>query len=444
MTMIRRVSGVLCTVLTSLSVSCVAASDGTGREAIGESAESLGCHDSGTRFYVPPPNPGAKDQIKALKKAHEKQDAALIKELIETPFAAWLTGGTPKSVKKDVKKLVERARDQHSVPVLVAYNIPFRDCAQFSAGGATTMAEYKAWIDGFADGIGGREAIVILEPDGLGIIPWYNPFADRDSWLPDPNVLEWCQPAEADPATAAAERFEMLRYAVSALKANPKTKVYLDGTHNGWLGAGDSADRLAQAGVDGADGFFLNASNYQEDAKLEKYGTWIAKCLWFADPTSGSWGAGHSEWCGSQYSPASPDDFSTWALTDQWYADNVESQTSVPYPGDSGLKHFVTDTSRNAVGPWLATPEQQALGDVQDWCNPPERGAGLRPSTETSSVLIDAYLWIKVPGESDGECNRWSPAGSEDPVRMMMDPAAGDWFPEMALELAKNAVPSLE
>jgi endoglucanase len=328
--------------------------------------------------------------------------------------------------------------------VLVAYNVPFRDCAQFSAGGATTMAEYKAWIDGFAAGIGGREASVILEPDGLGIIPWYNPFADCDSWLPDPSVLEWCQPAEADPTTAAAERFEMLRYAVSVLKANPKTKVYLDGTHTGWLGAGDSADRLAQAGVASADGFFLNVSNYQEDAKLEKYGTWVAKCLWFADPSSGSWGAGHPEWCGSQYSPASADDFSTWALTDQWYLDNVESQTWVPYPGDAGLKHFVTDTSRNALGPWAATPEQETLGDVQDWCNPPGRGAGLRPSTETSSALLDAYLWIKVPGESDGECNRWSPPGSEDPVRLMMDPAAGDWFPEMALELAKNAVPSLE
>jgi endoglucanase len=106
------------------------------------------------------------------------------------------------------------------------------------------------------------------------------------------------------------------------------------------------------------------------------------------------------------------------------------------------LKHFVTDTSRNGVGPWVATPEQHALGDVQDWCNPPARGVGRRPSSQTSSALLDAYLWIKVPGESDGECNRWLPAGSEDPVRMQLDPAAGAWFPEMALELAKNAEPS--
>jgi endoglucanase len=48
-----------------------------------------------------------------------------------------------------------------------------------------------------------------------------------------------------------------------------------------------------------------------------------------------------------------------------------------------------------------------------------------------------------VPGELDGQCNRWEPAGSPDPVRGMTDPAAGDWFPAMALELAKNAKPQL-
>ena len=431
-------------VLAGLAVGCGGAPDNLGAETLAESDDSLAaCQTSGTRFYVPPPNPDAKDQIAALKKAKKKQDAALIQSLVDTSHAVWVTGGTPKSVKKDVKKIIERAGDDHSVPVLVAYNIPFRDCAQFSAGGATSMLEYFDWIDAFAAGIGEREAVVILEPDSLGIIPFYNPFAARDTWLSDPNTLEWCQPAEADPATAAAERFEMLNYAIGALKQHAKTKVYLDGTHSGWLGAGDAADRLSQAGIGAADGFFLNASNYEPDEKLLKYGTWIAKCLWFADSSSGSWGAGHSEWCGSQYSPASPNDFSTWALTDQWYADNVESQTWVPYPGDAGLEHFVVDSSRNGAGAWQATDEQIALGDVQAWCNPPARGAGKKPSSQTGNALVDAYLWIKVPGESDGQCNRWLPSGSPDPVRGMMDPAAGAWFPEMALELAKNANPKL-
>ena len=422
------------------TTSCAIANDGS--ETVGQTDQTVqGCAPSGTRFYVPPANAGAKAQIKDLKKHRKYKDAELIEEMIETPQAVWLTQGTPQEIKKRAREVVRAAAEQRATPVLVAYDIPFRDCAQFSAGGATTKQAYFDWIDALAQGIGKADAIVMLEPDSLGIIPWYNPFASRDTWLADPNVLEWCQPAEADPATAAADRFEMLKYAVTALKANPHTKVYMDGTHTGWLGAGDSADRLLQAGVSAADGFFLNVSNYQEDARLTKYGTWIAKCLWFADPTSGSWGGGHAEWCASQYSPATPTDFSTWGLTDQWYTDNVESQTWVPYPGDAGLKHFVIDTSRNGAGPWQATPEQKALGDVQDWCNPPQRGLGKTPSSVTGNSLLDAYLWIKLPGESDGQCNRWAPSGSDDPVRMMMDPAAGIWFPEAALELAKNANP---
>jgi endoglucanase len=396
-----------------------------------------------TRFYAPKPTKAAKKQIAELRKAGQATEAALLKEVIDAPHAQWLTGGTPCEVKDDVKRVMKSARSSHSVPVLVAYNLPYRDCSQFSAGGASSVEEYVEWIDGFTDGIGQGEAIVILEPDGLGIIPWYDPFADRDTWVSNPNY-EWCQPSDADPATAAADRFAMLNYAVSRLKENPTTSVYLDATHSGWLGAGDAADRLVQAGVLSADGFFLNVSNYQSQDKLEKYGTWIAKCIWFGDPSSGSWGVGHYEWCASQYSEGvSPNDFSTWGSADQWYADNVESQTWVPYPGDAGLNSFVIDTSRNGQGPWSPTA---AYPDNQDWCNPPDRGVGLLPTAETGNELIDAYLWIKVPGESDGECTRGlGPGGTTvDPEWGIVDPVAGAWFPEMALDLAKNAFPALE
>ena len=183
-------------------------------------ASSQGSLDPNTQFYVPKPNDGAKVQIADLTSSGNKTDANLIRKMIETPQAVWFTQGTPKTVQQNVRNTVQRAAGKGTVPVLVAYNIPFRDCAQFSAGGATSVAEYKAWIDGFAAGIGNGKAVVILEPDGLGIIPWYNPFADRDTWVTNPNY-EWCQPAEANQATAAADRFAMLNYAVDKLKENP-------------------------------------------------------------------------------------------------------------------------------------------------------------------------------------------------------------------------------
>ena len=402
------------------------------------SANSPASLDPSTQFYVPKPNHGALEQIAELTSSGDKADADLIKGMISTPQAVWFTQGTPKSVQQAVRTTVQRAADKGQVPVLVAYNIPFRDCAQFSAGGATSVKDYKAWIDGFAAGIGNGAAVVILEPDGLGIIPWYNPFADRDTWVTNPNY-EWCRPAEADRATAATDRFAMMNYAVDQLKANAGTSVYLDGTHSAWLGSGDAADRLIQAGVAKADGFYLNVSNYRLNSHLEKYGTWVSKCIAFASHPS-SWGNGHSEWCASQYFPANPNDFSTWGLTDQWYTDNVESQTW--WYSQSVLKHFVTDTSRNGQGPWTPTT---SYPDAQDWCNPPDRGVGLQPTANTGNALIDAYLWVKIPGESDGECTRGlGPGGTTvDPEWGLIDPSAGAWFPEMALDLAHNANPSL-
>src|SRR4051794_38127972 len=229
-------------------------------------------------LYAPPPNHGAKLQIARLTSSGDRQGADLIRSMINTPQAVWFTQGTPLSVKNEVHATVARATAKRSTPVLVAYNIPFRDCAQFSAGGATSPAEYETWIDGFAAGIGDATAIVLLEPDGLGIIPFYDPYGSADQ----SNALEWCQPTDADPASAASDRFDMLNYAVDVLGSLPGVTVYLDGTHSAWLGAGDIAERLATAGVADADGFFLNVSNYQFTSNSVQYGDWVSACLAYA------------------------------------------------------------------------------------------------------------------------------------------------------------------
>ena len=383
--------------------------------------------DPDTVFYVPKANHGAIEQIAALRSTAQRDDAALIAAMIDVPSAIWFTKGSPKSVEQDVRATVNRAAAKRSVPVLVAYNIPFRDCAQFSAGGATDTAEYLAWIDGFAAGIGDGKAVVILEPDGLGIIPWYRQFGT--------GALEWCQPAEADPATAAADRFAQLHAAIDRLTEQPHVSVYLDGTHSRWLGSGDAAHRLVQAGVQRAAGFFLNVSNFQSTEELVKYGTWTSGCIAFANnPEEGGWRLGHYDWCASQYFPANVDDFSTWGASDAWYTANLGNAVATT--------HFVIDTSRNGQGRWVP-PAGSPPGDPQDWCNPPDRGLGIRPTADTGVPLLDAYLWVKIPGESDGQCNRWAPAGSADPVRGVMDPPAGAWFDDLALELARNAEPGL-
>jgi len=60
----------------------------------------------------------------------------------------------------------------------------------------------------------------------------------------------------------------------------------------------------------------------------------------------------------------------------------------------------------------------------------------------TDTGLVDAYLWVKVPGESDGSCTRGT-GGTIDPEWGIVDPAAGAWFPQQALQLAQLANPPL-
>lgn len=360
-----------------------------------------------------------------------RADAQLLGSI---PSAEWFTSGTPAEVQDEVSEYVDAAEAAGQVPVLVAYNLPFRDCAQYSSGGAFDTAEYTAWIDAFAAGIGDRQAAVILEPDGLGIIPWYTNID---------GTLEWCQPAELDSSTAADDRFTQLNHAVDAFAALPHTSAYLDATHTGWLNVGDASDRLIKAGVDRAAGFFLNASNYQLTPNLEAYGRWVSSCITLVSDLGGGFGD-----CGNQYwngGPATNWDGTAMDTTKVWSngaesldqnTAGIDSRYDAALGGTEPTTHFVIDTSRNGQGPW--TPPEGVYSDPEDWCNPPDRGLGLLPTTDTGVDLLDAYLWIKVPGESDGQCYRGT-GGPLDPERGIEDPAAGQWFVEQARELLELA-----
>jgi endoglucanase len=79
-----------------------------------------------------------------------------------------------------------------------------------------------------------------------------------------------------------------------------------------------------------------------------------------------------------------------------------------------GGKRYVIDTSRNGNGP----------SPAREWCNPDGRALGHRPQLVSGTGKLDAYLWIKFPGESDGQCNG--------------GPRAGGWWPEYAVGLYSN------
>lgn len=159
------------------------------------------------------------------------------------------------------------------------------------------------------------------------------------------------------------ERLNGISDAVTALTTKTKSYVYLDAGNVSWVPAAEMANRLKSVGVDKARGFALNTSNFFRVSDNITYGTTISKNI--------------------------------------------------------GNKSFVIDTSRNANGVYVNANDPEA------WCNPPGRGLGVRPTTTTNQTLVDAYLWVKTPGESDGSCK-----GA---------PAAGQWYEAYAQELIRNA-----
>ena len=79
----------------------------------------------------------------------------------------------------------------------------------------------------------------------------------------------------------------------------------------------------------------------------------------------------------------------------------------------TGGKHALIDSARNGQG----------TGDT--WCNPAGRGLGRRLTVPTGDPIVDAYTWVKTPGESDGTCNG--------------GPSAGQFWVDYAIGLGQRA-----
>ena len=390
-----------------------------------------------TVFDAPDPVPAALTQIREARQQRRFADAGRLEAEVYTPQAVWLTGGTPAEVRSAAQKAVLQALP--AVPTLVVYNVPGRDCSQYSAGGATDDAAYRAWADGVAAGIAkGGTVTVVVEPDGLPLLPSDCPAGTY--------------PAGKAPTDAG--RIADITYIGQAIeRANPKALVYLDAGHSGWQNVGKISERLVRAGVQQFQGFSLNTSNYQYTPNLEHYGTWISDCVTYATVvTAGDYGS-----CGDQYWSGGPannwagvalDPMKTWSDTATDPTANTAGVTS-RYASQLGAvtptEHFVLDTSRNGKGPW-APAANAGYPDPQTWCNPPGRGLGETPKAQPDAAFpqLDAYLWVKTPGQSDGSCNRGVAGRTTDPEwGGITDPAAGAWFPQQALELAVLAEPTL-
>ena len=180
------------------------------------------------------PNSNARKTADAWR-ATRPGDAAQMDKAAAGASTRWM-GNWNSNIQADVDAAVTTMSSTGALPLLVAYNIPQRDCGGLS-GSSTTADAYRNWITAFANGIGMRKAAVVLEPDALAAMDCLNA-ADQQS------------------------RLDLIKYAVQTLAAKGAITVYIDAGHPGWHSASTMASRLSSAGIAMAQGFSLNVSNF--------------------------------------------------------------------------------------------------------------------------------------------------------------------------------------
>lgn len=207
---------------------------------------------AGVDLYVDPDTKAA--EVARELRTRDPAAAALVARIAEQPQARWLGDWSPLDrVRADVAAYVGAAARSGTLPVLVLYAIPHRDCGLYSAGGLDAST-YRSWIREVAAGIGTGDVVVVLEPDALAGL----------------DCLD---------ATRQRQRTTLLAEAVDVLAANPSTAVYLDAGNSAWKSEDVIAKRLRAAGIADARGFALNISNYHATADEVAYGKRVSAAV---------------------------------------------------------------------------------------------------------------------------------------------------------------------
>lgn len=411
------------------------------------------------------PYAGAKVYVNPEWSAHAAAEPGGSK-VANQPTGIWLdriaavTGANGKmGLRAHLDEALRQKGSGELVVQLVVYDLPGRDCSALASNGELGPTEIGRYKTEFIDPL----AAILADPKyaGLRIVT----AVEIDSL---PNLATNATPrATATPACdvmkANGNYITGVGYALKKLGAVPNVYNYVDAGHHGWLGwddnLGASAELFRQAatseGATLADvhGFIVNTANYS--ALKEKNFT-------IDDSVNGT-SVRQSKWV----------DWNRY--TDELsYAQAMRAKlVSLGFDPRLGM---LIDTSRNGWGgtarPTGPGPRTSVDAYVDggrydrrfqtgNWCNQSGAGLGERPQAAPEPG-IDAYVWMKPPGESDG-ASKEIPNNDGKGFDRMCDPTytgnprnnysmsgalpdaplAGDWFSAQFQELLKNAYPAL-
>jgi len=346
----------------------------------------------------------------------------------------------------------------------VIYDLPGRDCAALASNGELGPTEISKYETSYIDPITAIESnskyasiriVNIIEIDSL------------------PNLVTNAG-SQAGATAACATMLANgnyvtgIQYALSKLHAAGSNNYeYIDAGHHAWLGWDSnfvpsatlfaSTAKGAVGGVNTVDGFITDTANYS--ALTEPYVTIGA--------TVNGTSVRQSKWV-------------DWNMYTDELTFAQAFRTELVSLGFNSTIGMLIDTSRNGWGgsarptkaststdlnTWVDASRIDRRPHAGDWCNQSGAGLGERPKASPASG-IDAYVWMKPPGESDGSSSL-IPTGPSNPTGKGFDqmcdptytgnarngnsmsgalansPVSGAWFSAQFKQLMANAYPAL-
>ncbi|MEV5169833.1 glycoside hydrolase family 6 protein [Streptomyces flaveolus] len=436
---------------------------GTGGDTGGGSGGGDGGGGTGSR--VDNPYAGAKGYVNPEWSAHAAAEPGGSR-IANQPTAVWLdriaaingvNGGM--GLRAHLDEALKQKGSGELVVQLVIYDLPGRDCSALASNGElgpNDIDKYKTqYIDPIASILSdakyaGLRIATVIEPDSL------------------PNLVTnaggTAGSTDACATMKANGNYEKgVSYALDKLGAIPNVYNYIDAGHHAWLGWDSNLGPTVQefykvattngASVNDVTGFIVNTANYS--ATKEPY-------FKVTDSVNGQT-VRQSKWVDwNQY--VDEQSFAQ-ALRDKLVASGFNSNLGM-----------LIDTSRNGWGGSARPTKSGPLTSVDDyvngsridrrihagnWCNQSGAGLGERP-TAAPAAGIDAYVWVKPPGESDGASSAISndegkgfdrmcdPTyggnarnGNNPTGALPNSPLAGHWFSAQFQQLMQNAYPPL-
>jgi cellulose 1,4-beta-cellobiosidase len=332
---------------------------------------------------------------------------------------------------------------------LVIYDLPNRDCAALASNGEIPSGGLTTYETQFIDPIvnilksskyANLRIVNVIEPDSL---PNLVTNADQQSTATDA-----CRKAKS-----TGEYIQGVGYALAQLGALPNVYNYIDAGHHAWLGWDTNFNPFGQiahqaatangANVNDVAGFITNTANYsalsEPNFKVTDSvnGTSVRQSTWV------SWNNYVDE---LTFAPAL-----RTMLVGAGFNSNIGMLIDTSRNGWGGAARPTGPGPMTSVDAYVNGGRIDRRPHAGDWCNQNGAGIGERPQI-VGTGGIDAYVWVKPPGESDGDSKDQmcdpnyggnAQNGNSPTNALAGAPHAGQWFSAEFKMLLQNAYPPI-